>query len=163
MPLPNRKTIRLPGYDYNTPGYYFITLCTKNKAKLLCDIQTTSIVDGAEIIYSPYGSIACKQLDNMATFYKGITLDKYVVMPNHIHLLIHIEEPLDSTLTSAHNTAVSKFIGTFKRFCNAQYGHNIWQSRSYDHIIRDEKDYLKIWNYIDTNPGKWTEDCFYIV
>ena len=162
MQYPIRKTIRLPGYDYNTPGWYFITICTKGKEKLLCEIQTKSIMDGAKPIYSNYGSIACKQLDNMAHLYQGISLDKYVVMPNHIHLLLHVDESSCGKLTSRQNTPISKFVGTFKRFCNSQYGHNIWQARSYDHIIRDEKDYLKIWNYIDCNPGKWTEDCFYM-
>ena len=162
MQFSDRKTIRLPGYDYNTPGCYFITLCTKDKAKLLCDIKSPSLVDGAQIIYFPYGTIASEQLEKMAAFYEGITLDKYVIMPNHIHFLLRVEEFSDRKLSTDQNNVVSMFVGTFKRFCNSQYGRNIWQSRSYDHVIRDERDYLKIWNYIDTNPGKWTEDCFYV-
>ncbi len=161
MPYPNRKTIRLPGYDYNTPGGYFITVCTKNKENLLCNIQTAPITGEPDTAYSKFGFFVQDQLDKMSHFYEDITLDKYVIMPNHVHLLLRVTEISNGNLTSAQNTIVSKFIGTFKRFCNSQCGQNIWQSRSYDHIIRDEKDYLKIWNYIDSNPGKWTEDCFY--
>ena len=53
-------------------------------------------------------------------------------------------------------------MSTFKRFYNKEIGENIWQSRSNDHIIRNERDHLKIWNYIDTNPAKWSADCFYV-
>ena len=57
------------------------------------------------------------------------------------------------------NSKLSKFVGTFKRFCNRQCGGNIWQYRSYDHVIREDKDYQKIWLYIAQNPAKWEEDC----
>ena len=90
-------------------------------------------------------------------------------MPDHIHAIIILDSDKfanknqgTSKAPSPTNEMLPHIISTFKRFCNSQYGHNIWQARSYDHIIRDEKDYLKIWNYIDCNPGKWTEDCFYM-
>ena len=60
------------------------------------------------------------------------------------------------------NNTVSNFVGTFKRFCNKEYGKNIWQSRSNDHIIRNQCDYKKIWEYIDQNPVRWTCDKFYV-
>ena len=59
------------------------------------------------------------------------------------------------------NTTLSRFVSTFKRFCNKLYGKNIWQYMSYDHIIRGEEDYKEIWQYIDKNPAKWKEDKFY--
>ena len=59
------------------------------------------------------------------------------------------------------NSLIAQFVSTFKRFCNKEYGKNIWQSRSNDHIIRGEKDYQKICEYIDTNVIRWKEDCFY--
>ncbi len=59
------------------------------------------------------------------------------------------------------NSAVSKFVGTFKRFCNREYGENIWQYRFHDHVIRNGADYQKIWQYIDSNISKWRDDCFY--
>ena len=164
MELPKRKAIRLPGFDYSAAGYYFITICTRGKQKLLCSIVGTGLPDGPNVQLTRKGTIAKKQLDLMADFYKDIRLDKYVVMPNHIHLLLQITDcdngPSGRPVPT--NTKVSQFVGTFKRFCNREIGENIWQYRSYDHVIRGEKDYLKIWNYIDGNPSKWLEDCYYM-
>ena len=59
------------------------------------------------------------------------------------------------------NSVISRFVSTFKRFCNKKYTKNIWQPRFYDHVIRGEQDYKEIWQYIDSNPQKWEEDEFY--
>ena len=99
----------------------------------------------------------------MSDFYDDIRLEKYVVMPNHVHMLISVKgiyEPLE--MADAANSKIAKFVGTFIRFCNKEYGRNIWQSRSHDHVIRGEKDYLKIWQYIEENPLRWLDDCFYL-
>ena len=164
MALPKRKHTRLQQYDYNTPGYYFITICTKGKQKLLCDIVGTGLLDGPEIRYTAHGAIVKNQLQTMCQFYDQIKLDHYVVMPNHVHMLIQVLEDRSgpSGRPVPTNTKVGHFVGTFKRFCNRQIGENIWQYRSHDHVIRGEPDYLKIWNYIDGNPSKWQEDCFYV-
>ena len=164
MKLPQRKTIRLKNYNYNQDGYYFITICTKYKQKLLCDIVGTGILDGPQIKFTEYGSIAKCQIEYMIDFYDDIKIDKYVIMPNHIHLLIKITKTDNgpSRTPVPTNSKISNFVGTFKRFCNKQYGKNVWQYRSYDHIIRDDGDYKKIWQYIDNNPSKWEEDKFYV-
>jgi len=163
MELPRRKRIRLSGYDYNTPGYYFLTFCTMGKKNLLCGIVGTGLLDGPRVSLTEYGKIAQKHLDAMSNFYEEVRVEKYVIMPNHIHLLIHILDEGDgpSGRPVPTDSKIAKLVGTFKRFCNREIGSNIWQYRSYDHIVRGEADYLKIWNYIDTNPAKWTEDCFY--
>ena len=164
MELPKRKNTRLKCYDYDTPGYMFVTLCTEEKKKLLCDIVGTGLPDGPRIYDTAYGKVARKQLEQMADFYDGIRLEKYVIMPNHIHLLLRIMKTADGPSgrpVPTQNTRVSKFIGTFKRFCNREYGRNIWQYRSHDHVIRNERDYRRIWTYIDGNPARWKEDCFY--
>ena len=92
MVLPNRKPTRLKNYDYSQSGYYFITICTHNKQKLLCDIV------GGDVLYTPfkihlkkYGLIADETIGQMNAFYDNLTVDKYVIMPNHIHLMIKIE------------------------------------------------------------------------
>ena len=162
MELPKRKNIRLKGYDYNTPGCYFITICTKNKEKLLCNIVGTDVLGGPKIIFTQCGNIVDGQLEYMSDFYTHIKIDKYVVMPNHVHLLLRVTErngPPGRAVPT--KSVVSDFVGTFKRFTDRKIGINIWQGRSYDHIIRDEKDYLKIAEYIENNPYKWKEDCFY--
>ena len=161
--LPKRKRTRLEGYDYNTPGYYFITICVEGKKKLLGEIVGTGLPDGPNNQLSFAGQIAEKQLQMMSDYYDDIRLEKYVVMPNHIHLLIQImgtSEPV--ARMDVANSKIAKFVGTFKRFCNREYGKNIWQNRSHDHVIRGEADYLKIWQYIEENPLRWLNDCFYM-
>ena len=85
-------------------------------------------------------------------------------MPNHIHLVIYIQKNGQSRTpvpTTKANSEYSRFISTFKRFCNKEYGYNIWQARSHEHIIRDYRDYEKIKKYIHENPLKWQFDEFY--
>ena len=166
MNLPKRKTTRLKDYDYSTPGAYFITICTKDRKKYLSEIIVgTGVLDCPQNILTSYGKIANNHLVNMSNFYENIKIDKYVIMPNHIHMLIQI---LDSNTQNGPsgtpvptNSLIAQFISTFKRFCNKEYEKNIWQSRSNDHIIRGEKEYQKIWKYIDTNVIRWEKDCFY--
>ena len=156
MEFQNRKNIRLKDYDYSTPGYYFVTVCTKDKQKLLCDIVGTVLLDGPKVRLTEYGKIVDRRLLEMADFYEKIKIDKYVVMPNHIHLLLHIPgcEYTHSGSVVPTNSKVGRFVGTFKRLSNRECCLELWQSRSHDHIIRGERDYRKIWEYIDANPAK---------
>ena len=114
-----------------------------------------------------YGKIVDDVIKQMNDFYEVINVDKYVIMPNHIHMLLSVNNPNreseggTSRTPSPTNSVVSKFVSSFKRFCNKEYGRNIWQRSYHDHIIRDEKDYVKLWGYIDTNVIRWTDDCFY--
>ena len=142
MALPKRKLIRLSDYDYNNPGYYFITMCTKDKKKLLCDIVGTDILGGPDVRFTCCGEIARTQLEAMADFYTDIRLDKYVIMPNHIHLILQIIDCGNgpSRRPVPTNSKIAHYIGTFKRFCNRKFGKNIWQYRSHDHIIRGERE-----------------------
>ncbi len=167
MDLPKRKPTRLKEFDYSSPGAYFVTICTKGKMKLLSKIIVgDGVLDVPQNILTPYGFIAEKYINQMNEFYDYISIDKYVIMPNHIHIILVITEQNDapygtSRTPSPTNSITAKFISTFKRFCNRECGKNIWQRSFHDHIIRGEKDYLKIWEYIDTNVIKWDQDCFY--
>ncbi len=165
MELPTRKTTRLKGFNYSTPGAYFITICTKDRKEILSHIVGTGVPDGPQNILTEYGRIAEKQIIKIDSFYSNISVDNYVIMPNHVHLLIQIHcsdiisgPPRTSVPT---NSIISQFISTFKRFCNKEYGENIWQARSNDHIIRNEHDYKNIYEYIETNVIRWDKDCFY--
>ena len=86
-------------------------------------------------------------------------------MPNHIHILLLVNNAANlsgTTNPTLQNSIVSRFVSTFKRFCNKEYGHNIWQARSYDHVIRDQSDYDRHLQYIHNNPYVWEKDEFYI-
>ena len=160
---PVRKNIRLSCHDYNSPGYYFLTVCTKNRKPILCRIVGTDVLGGPEIQYSSAGIITDRRLQEMACFYKRIRIEKYVIMPNHVHLLIYVssDDNGPSGRPVPTNSAISGFIGTFKRFTNEAAGSELWQARSYDHVVRDEHDFQRIWKYMDENPAKWAEDSLY--
>ena len=162
--LPNKQPIRLKDYDYNTLGTYFITICTRDRKELLSHIRVgTGVLDRPKNVLTLFGKIADNQLRFMSDFYDNVSVDKYVIMPNHIHLLLTIKPTSNgrSRTPVPTNSVVSSFISTFKRFCNKKYGYNIWQERSYDHIIRSQEDYNEKWEYIDGNPLKWESDHLY--
>ena len=162
-----RKTTRLEIFDYNSVGAYFITICTQNKEHLLSEVKLTSVgtdvPDGPQTskgIYvelTEYGKIADKYINQLNDFYENISVDDYVIMPNHIHLLINVRDngPSRTSVPTRQHSIISRFISTFKRFSNKEYGKNIWQMRSFDHIIRDNKDYEFHIRYIRENPLKW--------
>ena len=173
MNLPKRKPNRLKEYDYSSPGMYFITICTKDRKCLLSKIVGTGVLDGPQNLLSAYGNIADKHIKAMSHFYEDISVEQYVIMPNHIHLLILITDsitesglsrtpvPTTPASTTRQNSKIARFVSTFKRFCNKEYKHNIWQARSHDHVVRDKSDYARISKYIYENPLVWQYDCFY--
>ena len=151
MIQPTRKNIRLPEYDYATPGAYFLTVCTKDRKPLLS--QVVSVGADAHIVPSAYGKVVDKFLQTIP----GI--EKYVIMPNHIHLLIRIEN--GPMWASAPTKSLSSRIRSFKTLVTKEVGRSLFQRSFYDHVIRGEEDYREIWNYIEENPLRWQEDRFY--
>ena len=124
-----------------------------------------ALASGVQIKLKEHGIIAEKYLKQMNDFYKHISVEKYVIMPNHIHLLLFVKPnnngPSGTPVPTVQNSTVSKFISTFKRFCNKEYGENVWQNRSYDHIIRNSEDYERHLGYIYENPLGWYYDELY--
>ncbi len=160
MEFANRKPNRIAGYDYNQNGAYFITICTQDRKKILSTVgpPLPGCPQEAYVKLLQYGEIADQIIRKMDAFYGHISVDKYVIMPDHIHLLLHIDYPdghPGTGVPTPRTSAIARFVGTFKRFCNKEYGRNIWQSRYYDHVIRNQQDYNEIWEYIDNNPIKW--------
>ena len=159
--LPKRNPNRIRGVDYSQNGAYFITICTQNRQRILSKIVGIP-VPGCPKAPCPellsYGKTADKYIRQMDTFYDHLSVDKYVIMPDHIHFLISIHEQVGHPgrgVPTPRTSVVARFVGTFKRFCNKEYGQNIWQTRYYDHVIRSQQDYNEIWEYIDNNPRKW--------
>lgn len=158
MDLPKRKPTRLKGYDYRTPGAYFITICTKDRKELLSKI----VGDDARIVpqnnLSKIGLICERYINNINIKYENVTIDKYVIMPNHIHLIIFLHGTMRA---SSPTKNIETIIRSFKTIVTKEIGNSIWQRSYHDHIIRGKKDYQKIWEYIDTNVIRWKLDCFY--
>ena len=164
MERPARKPNRLPSYNYSTPGAYFLTLCTKNKQCILGSVVGGGALDAPHIRLTNAGMVVQKYIVS-GNRVPGVTVDKFVVMPNHIHMILFLDGTAQSGPSRAPaptNAVIPHFVSTLKRFCNRDLGANIFQRSYHDHVIRNEADYLKIWQYIDGNPAKWQEDCFYI-
>ena len=151
--LPKRKPNRLADYDYSSNGAYFITICTKNKECILSRITVgTSIARPQEIVLTSTGAVVDKAIREIPKHYEGVFVDNYVIMPNHIHMIIRIER-LDGRPMVV--PTVSRIIQQMKGFATKQAGRPIWQEKAYDHIIRDDYDYMTKYQYIDDNPASW--------
>ena len=116
--------------------------------------------------YSAIGKIAKVCLLDIETHYENVKIDNWVIMPNHIHMLIQITERINPFPTKAFD--ISNVVGKYKASVTRAVGNafmhsgKIWQSSFYDHIIRNEHDYLSIWEYISGNPSKWLDDQFFV-
>ncbi len=155
---PARRPNRLPYYDYSQVGYYFITICTKHKEQLFGKVVGADVLIGPRVVLSPYGEAVETVIVQIPE------IEKYVIMPNHVHLIIHLGSSADGPMgTSAPTHNISQIVRYLKRAVTTACGETVWQRSFHDHIIRNEADYLRIWSYIDTNPNKWTEDCYYEV
>ncbi len=170
MEYPKRKPARLPCYDYSSHGAYFLTICSYGHKQRFSRI-VGAIHESPAVHLTEYGTIIQRWIQDLPERF-GVKLPHFVIMPNHVHLLVLIDDetPLrairESPLRS--RSVISKLVGYLKmnvsRDIHNLHGNSaekIWQRSFHDHVIRSEKDYLRIWSYIDTNPSRWTEDCFY--
>ena len=160
--------MRLQSFDYSAPGAYFITVCTSEKRCILSDIPESpvpsvgaGVLDGPRVILSDIGQIVEETIHSIDQHYANVSVDKYVIMPNHIHLLIRIHAQGSSGTPTPTNETIPALISVLKRLTNRKTGEKLWQRSYYDHVIRNETDYREIWQYIDANPLRWTEDRFY--
>ena len=143
MDLPNRKNNRLQNYDYRQNGAYFITICTKDRKPILCNI----VGDDAHIVPKKYGLILEKYIRNVEE------IEKYVIMPDHIHFIIRIDN--GTMWASSPTKKVENIIRSLKILTTKEIGKPIFQRSYYDHVIRNQMDYAEIWQYIENNPVKW--------
>ncbi len=144
MELPQRKKIRVGEYDYSQCGAYFVTICTQNRRPILSNI----VGDDAHIVPKRYGQIAEKYLKNAAE------IEKYVIMPDHIHMLIRLAEQ-GAEKRSPQASRIASIVRSIKTLTTKEIGEPIFQRSYYDHVIRNQRDYNEIWEYIENNPRKW--------
>ncbi len=158
MGLPKRKNVRLCGYDYSVEGAYFITICVKDKKQILSKI----VGDDAHIVpqnhLSIYGLICDKYIKNINAVYENVSVDKYVIMPNHVHMIISLHGTMRA---SSPTKTISDVVRSFKTLVTKEVGKSFWQRSFYDHIIRGDADYRGVWEYIDTNVARWEKDALY--
>ena len=159
----NRKQIRLRNYDYGNMGCYFITICSHNRSPLFSKIIPGNVYHVPEIRLLKIGSIVQKNIQRIPQVYSGVTVDNYVIMPNHVHLLISVHENV--VQESRSKMLIPKIIQSFKASVTKEIPMElrpIWQARYYDHVVRDDSDFQIKWQYIENNPIKWAEDCYYL-
>ncbi|MBR3288745.1 MAG: transposase [Lachnospiraceae bacterium] len=171
MNLPTRKKLRIKDYNYKSENIYFITICSKNQECIFCNIDEEIDSVGFDTInfnkyihYSNIGSIIVESLKNIETIYNGVVLKEYVIMPNHLHMLIEITDDISKNQNSID---IFKIVGSFKRYVTKMVNKGkknkmeVWQKSFYEHIVRDEKDYNRILEYMVYNPFKWKLDEYY--
>ena len=162
------KSTRLNGWDYSSDGAYFITICTKNRKCIF-----GNVVHG-EIKLSAIGKIVANEWIKTEQIRTYIQLDEWIVMPNHFHAILFINnlnvetcrgmslqkynqfsKPISQSLSMIINHFKSAVIRSCKKngFVNFQ-----WQSRFHDHIIRNEKELNNIRTYITNNSLQWEFD-----
>ena len=173
----HRKSIRLNGYDYHQPGWYFVTICVHNNKCLLGQI------DNEKMHLSNLGVIVRDCWDEIPKHYPYVKLDLSVIMPNHFHGIVIITDqenkngnvgarhasPLRDDVRIPTRNTLGDIIGSYKsavtkRVNNTRHtpGEPFWQRNYYDHIIRDESDLNRIRQYIEENPLKWMDDRYYL-
>ena len=151
--LPKRKQIRIDNYDYSTPGAYFITVCTANREKCFWSECRGELCSPANVPLSDIGIIVNSEIQKLGSVYDAVQVDKYCIMPDHIHLIISIDT--DESGRTQFAPTISRVIKQFKGSITKQIGKSIWQKSFYDHGIRNQQDYNEIWQYIENNPLKY--------
>ncbi|MDR0946225.1 MAG: hypothetical protein LBM87_00560 [Ruminococcus sp.] len=148
---PKRKPNRLKNFDYSQNGTYFITICAKNQALIFSDFNDKGFLELSDIGKCIESTIINQNKPN-------INIPLYVIMPNHIHLIIHIKEQT----VSSEKYSVHQIVSNIKSYVTKQIEFSPWQKSFYDHIIRSKTVYCKIVEYIKNNPKNWQDDCFYM-
>ena len=173
MEYPERKNPRLPSFDYAAPNVYFLTLCTKDRIRCLSRIvgrgldpavPTARQPDPAPVAaaappctleLTPWGRIAEQDLLALPRHFVGVELLQYVVMPDHLHILLQLTE---TAAGSRPRPTVSTIVGQYKSGVSRRCKQALWQASYYDRVVRDEIELLEIQRYIENNPLQWLLD-----
>ena len=155
--LPRRREIRLKQYDYSRPGYYFVTVCTAaRRQNVLCTVSPAvgAIINRppAEVSLTPLGRLTRQAILEIPTRYSGILVDTYCIMPDHVHLILAVQNAGPDGRQIAAPTPISTVIQQLKRAVSRAAGQSVWQKSFYDHVIRNGTDLAEVRRYIENNP-----------
>lgn len=140
--LPTRKDIRFKYYDYSQRGMYFITICIKNRIQIL-----GKIINNNHIELTNEGKIVEYYIKKIQLVYKNVIIDECIIMPNHIHMILIIN--------NKNNVTISRIIKQYKICVSKKIGYSIWQKSFYEHIIRNKIEYDRIKQYVQNNIKNW--------
>lgn len=163
----NRRSIRLPEYDYGQEGAYYVTICTQDRKCIF-----GKIING-RMQLNEWGSIVNSFWDKLTEYYHGLILDSFIVMPNHVHFIIIIADDVvprgrgevTSPLRDSAKHTLGQVLAFYKyqttkaiNLLNNTPGRKIWQRNYFEHVIRNERSYNEIKKYVTENPRYWAED-----
>jgi len=196
LSLPHRKNLRIPEFDYSQPGAYFVTIVTQNRKTFF-----GQVLDG-QMVLNDAGLMVKGVFDQIPEHYLGVNPELFIIMPNHIHLLLHITDvvaaPHTSVVAAPHTNVVAgpracqsdrpknsqpqgvdptkdhlslpevvhriKSLTTNRYIIGVrekgwlQFENRLWQRNYHEHVIRNERDYQAIYDYILANPLNWEKD-----
>ena len=152
---PVRKANRLENYDYSQPGYYYVTVCTEDRKPILGYVTKSDEAHQSSVILYQTGIVTEDAIRAIPTVYPGVRVEKYVIMPNHFHMILSFSE------TGQPLPNLSQVVQQTKRRVSMALGKPIWQAHYYDRVIRGDADFQAVWTYIDNNPTKWSLDKYY--
>lgn len=157
-----RAQFRLPYYNYASSGIYFVTICSYQRIPLFCSVSKGSV------ILTPIGTIISECVQNLPRKFSYMSLDEWIIMPDHIHVILVIENPDEPNTIAKRRFApqpqsLSIIVRNLKSVVTLlvrRQGFNgeVWQSRFFDRIIRNETELQRIRTYILNNPRQWDED-----
>jgi putative transposase len=157
--FPYRRDMRLPGWDYRLPGPYAITICTEER------VHRFGAIHDSLMHLNPIGEMVHHTLTNIPHDLPQVTLDAFIVMPNHIHAILLLDSE-DIT----RNPALGTIVQRFKSIATARYANGVrvhgwppfdgrlFQRNYYEHIVRDDRDLDRCRAYIEANPANWRHD-----
>ena len=169
-----RKANRLKCYDYSQNGAYFVTICAKSAKEIFSKI-VPGVGNDVHIApkLSQIGEVIDSIIRELPKHRSDIIIDEYVIMPNHLHIIVCIQRSVGGDVHIAPKTprkkddvdivpyGVSDFVRTLKITTTKRIGFSPWQRSFHDRIIRDQNEYYRISEYIQNNPMRWEEDCYY--
>lgn len=170
--LPKRKGTRLKNFDYVTAGVYFVTICVRDRMRILSEIVRTEVASSdktanavgeglapPEIIVKlkPCGEIAKEQLRLIETRFPSVTIEDSVIMPDHIHAILFLHEKAGGASPSPTlNDVICAFKSLVSRSCKQKFGIEKMFQRSFaEHVIRGVNDYETRRVYLYENPARW--------
>ena len=171
--LPKRKSTRLKNFDYSSAGAYFVTICVRDRMQILSEIVRTDLPATYKTIETavgeglappeitvklkPCGEAVKEQLQLIETRFPSVTVEDYVIMPDHIHAVIFLHEKTGGASPSPTlDDILCAFKSLTSRNCKQKYGiEKMFQRSSAEHIVRDREDYETRRTYIYENPRRW--------
>ena len=171
--LPKRKPTRLKNFDYSSAGAYFVTICIRDRMNILSEIVKTDLTatdktnglavgEGLAppeitVKLKPCGEVVKEQLQLIEARFPSVTIEDYVIMPDHIHAVIFLHEKEGGASPSPTlDDVVCAFKSLTSRSCKQKFGiEKMFQRSSAEHIVRDRDDYETRRKYIYENPMRW--------